>query len=267
MKSIARKLHVLQLLIVMNASAESIDELLMKFNDQARSNRFGESNAEMVENHRIIKRWEELQALTSFVNADPITAAEFALAGSAERFPVALAAAEAEPLQFVRFWNRISQESSLMEEQVQFVYLGLDIRDGANLYTLAFHHDVPLIAELLGRLSDLVKHDEFVFERVEIIGSGRMKEAHLEYFREYVRGDGWKSLIPDLRGLVATDDGDISAGSTALVRRPEENRSESYRADEPSGGTPSRWVLFLGGVAVLGILLLLIWVFLRERAS
>jgi hypothetical protein len=267
MKFTAKIICLLQLLFVMNAGAESLDELLAKFNVQARLNRFGESREEIGENLRIIKRWEELQALTSFVNADPVAAAEFALAGNGERFPIVLAAAEAEPLQFVRFWNRISREPSLKDMHVQFVHFGLDLRDGANLYTFAFHHDEPLIEDLLGRLSNLVKDDELVFERVEGIRTGGRKAAHLRYFKEYVRGDGWKAQIPDLRGVVATETGDVSADPRALSGTGGQVPGDSHPAGGPLGPKPVRWPLWLGLVAVLAILVLLIRVFLRGRAS
>ncbi len=248
----------------MNCHAEPIEVLLNTMNQRLEEKGpLWKSSETMAEGHIMLRKWVELRALTDFVNNNPIEAAECALADSGvERFPIISAAAEAEPLQFVRFWNRISQEPFLNEEQVQYVQLGLVLKDGANAYTLTFNHDAPAISDLLVRLSKLVEgRGNLTDKMVEGVRSGGRKAAQLRYFEEYGRGD-WRALIPDLKGLVVNGSGDVELPTTP-AGAAKSAEVESAITTPPRKSTSSL-TLWLAGTVVIVAALGLLWLLLKK---
>jgi hypothetical protein len=218
----------------------------------------------LAENFPIYRNWEQVSVLTKLIENDPKTAANLATNTEVpleNRIALAYVASTLPPVEFVQFWEGISETEELSINDTKLVEYGLHLQGGSNLFTLSFNYTTPRIVRLLTRLVALVDGNARATKIVNHIATGQFRDGQLHEFSKHGPKD-WKKKIPKLTenaqgllGVVQTVDS--SAPHILPESTPDKASTPGVIYQESPQRSPV-WPYALVAVALIGIVAVLV---------
>lgn len=244
--------------------ASDLDQAHRALIERLEREEFTGSLVGLAENFPIYRDWEQVSVLSKLIENDPKKAANLATNTEVpleDRIILAYVASTMPPVEFVQFWEGVSEIEELSIKDTKLVEYGLHLRGGSNIFTLSFNYTTPRIVRLLTRLEALVDGNARATKIVDHIATGQFRDGQLNEFSEYGPKD-WEEKIPKLTenaqgllGIVQTSD------STSPPKMPESTPDKESTPAVNSQESPQRspvWPYLLGTVALVGVVAVLV---------